>query len=437
MAQGKPPSSTEIYQFLMESQHWPPGQMLDYQRSQLEQLLRHAKAQVPFYETRLDVLFDSHGNIDWSRWDQVPILKRTDVATHYDALQAKALPPGHGKTLTASTSGSTGLPISITHSRLMSDVCRAADWRAHAWWGLDWSKTQVIWHKYNGKYARYGALHDYGPWGPNNEARPSSKSFVADLETSLEERLAHLEKVGASYLFGQGNFPLAASIEMAKRGRHLPLDAVVSHGVQVDEQFHFAMKESFGARFFAMYSSKEGGRMAHMCPMSHRYHVNAECVLLEILDESGKPCPPGQAGHVIVTTIFNSAQPFIRYEQGDVATWAASCSCGTRLPVIERLDGRVYHMFRSPDGTMVPPVIPDDYREVLGAEFWQFVQTEPAKILVRYKPSTSRDSVRELEFSDVVRQFLKYDFSVEYEMISEIPLTPTGKFLKYVNATQS
>ena len=73
-----------IYEMLMESQYWPPEQMLAYQRSQLAQLLRHAKATVPFYKTRLDPVFKKNGEIDWDRWHEIPIVTRADLRDRRD-----------------------------------------------------------------------------------------------------------------------------------------------------------------------------------------------------------------------------------------------------------------------------------------------------------------------------------------------------------------
>ena len=44
--------------------------IVDYQRKLLEKLLRHARAQVPYYRDsgRLDVLFGADGKINWARW---------------------------------------------------------------------------------------------------------------------------------------------------------------------------------------------------------------------------------------------------------------------------------------------------------------------------------------------------------------------------------
>ena len=123
-----PPLRQRIYEMLMESQYWPPEQMLEFQRSQLAQLLRHAKATVPFYKTRLDPVFSENGNIDWNRWHEIPILTRADLRTRRTELLAQELPPGHGPTRDFSTSGSSGVPITVTATSIAS-VKRSA---AHA-----------------------------------------------------------------------------------------------------------------------------------------------------------------------------------------------------------------------------------------------------------------------------------------------------------------
>ena len=88
----------QILEMLMESQYWPPDQMLAYQRSQLGQLLHHARAQVPFYKSSLDPVFRRNGDIDWSRWHEIPIVTRADLRDKRNEMLAATLPPGHGPT---------------------------------------------------------------------------------------------------------------------------------------------------------------------------------------------------------------------------------------------------------------------------------------------------------------------------------------------------
>src|SRR4051812_38723419 len=131
----------DFYEMLMDSQWWSAEDLRDYQRSQLAQLLRHAKANVPFYATRLDAVLKPNGDIDWDRWTEIPIVKRKDMVDHRDAMQARELPAGHGPVGVVSTSGSTGMPVQITTSAIGTIANNGLRLRVHRWHDLDWSKT--------------------------------------------------------------------------------------------------------------------------------------------------------------------------------------------------------------------------------------------------------------------------------------------------------
>ena len=423
--------ANHIYNLFMESQAWDQDALRELQESQLEQLLRHARAEVPFYAKRLDSVFHPSGEINWDRWQDIPILSRLEAAQSFSAMQARSLPPGHGPVSSDSTSGSTGLPLTVNYTRMLGEACLAADWRGHGWWQLDWSKTQVQLHKLSAAQVAEGPHHDHGPWGPADAAL--GKSYAANVDTPLSDFFQHLRDVGADYLFGQGSNMLAAALALQERGERVPLAAVCSHGVTIEDEYAPAMQAGFGARLNAMYSSKEAGRIAHSCTSCSHYHVNAESVLVEILRDDGSPSPPGESGRVVVTPFFNTVQPFIRYEQGDMAAWAVDNSCHIKLPTLSRVDGRIYHLFRYRNGTRFMPLVPDTSRRHLGAAFWQIAQVSADTIEVRYKPDATWQAALEGEFAGHLRDLLKDDFAVRFIHIDELPLTPSGKFLKYAN----
>src|SRR5690606_13660103 len=85
-----------FFELLMESQYWPEDRMRDHQRSLREPLLRHARANVPFYEHRLDPVFRPNGSIDWDRWHEISIVRRSDLLEHRQSMLARIIPPGHG-----------------------------------------------------------------------------------------------------------------------------------------------------------------------------------------------------------------------------------------------------------------------------------------------------------------------------------------------------
>ena len=129
-----------VYDTLMESQYWPREKLRDLQRKHLALLLRHARDYSPFYRDRLDVVLDPRGNIDWDKWNDIPILTRRDLADHGGAMESLALPKGHGGALRATTSGSTGIPITAVASEYANAAGRVAGYRGQTWHGADWSR---------------------------------------------------------------------------------------------------------------------------------------------------------------------------------------------------------------------------------------------------------------------------------------------------------
>jgi phenylacetate-CoA ligase len=76
------------------------------------------------------------------------------------------------------------------------------------------------------------------------------------------------------------------------------------------------------------YSCTELATLALTCPEHDHLHIQAERVLLEILDDQNRPCAPGEVGRVVVTGLVNFATPLIRYEIGDRAVAGSPCPCG-------------------------------------------------------------------------------------------------------------
>ena len=105
-------------------------------------------------------------------------------------------------------------------------------------------------------------------------------------------------------------------------------------------------REAWGVPLVDVYSAEEVGYIALQCPEHEHYHVQAESVLVEILDERGAPAPPGETGRVVVTDLHNFAMPLVRYEIGDYAEVGEPCACGRGLPVLRRIVGRVRNMLR-------------------------------------------------------------------------------------------
>jgi phenylacetate-CoA ligase len=202
--------------------------------------------------------------------------------------------------------------------------------------------------------------------------------------------------------------------------------------------------EAFGVPIIDTYGSGECIFLSNGCRTHPGAHVNADWALLEVIDETGRPVPEGKLGHkALLTNLANFVQPLIRYEVGDRLAMATEpCSCGSRLPRIERIGGRSGDVFwvRSGGG----------YRTLSGYPFqhafeflrevreWQAVQIDRNRIVVRFEmlPDAALDAERartRLNDRLAVNGFGP-ELEIAFEAVPRLAIDPvTGKFRRLVS----
>lgn len=419
----------QFYDMLMRSQYWSAERMQEHQRSQLAQLLLHTRRTVPFYANRLDAVFRPDGSIDWDRWTEIPILTRADLRNSFAEMQASELPPGHGPTMVQSSSGSTGRPIPTTQAYLTAIASDAAMARAHTWHGIDFDKRLLT---LSGADPSSGALPDgtaTGPWGPPFK-RGKGEGILLNLESSPAEQLEFIQRTRPDYLASLPSRARAIAIEAQRQGVKVTLDAVLTRAEGATPAMRELFRTVFGARTIEMYSTQEAARIAHDCPDAQTRHINAETVLVEVVDDRGQLCPEGVSGRIILTPFFNTAQPLIRYEIGDLASLQPRCNCGRTLPVLSAIDGRVSHLFELPDGRRFVPNVHDDDVAEMSIDVWQLAQTSDDTVEFRYVAQQGLDHEALLASLHVS---LLTEFKLVIRRLDAIAPSAGGKHISYVN----
>ncbi|MCC7482234.1 MAG: hypothetical protein IT541_12000 [Hyphomicrobiales bacterium] len=426
-----PTRRQRIFEMLMESQYWPPAIMLEYQRSQLAQLLRHARANVPFYKTRLDPVFKSNGEIDWDRWHEIPIVTRADLRDRRDEMQAASLPPGHGPTKSFSTSGTTGVPITVTVPGIMSAANRATWKRFFRLQDIDGRKRMADFrvNQMNGIPISGECVFNVGGSVVQTEIDPGGQCGVVISRRLLpSHKLDVLQKLNVAYLTDTSTAIEILAHENLARRPALQFEAVIGISMGISDEQRALNRRSFSARTISAYSSKEGALMAFQCGETTHFHTCSETVLLEVLDDKGFPCAIGQPGRAIITPFFQTAQPLIRYEQGDIVTLGDACPCQVRLPVISRIDGRQDSIFRFPDRDVSATGFDQGKaRQLHKATAYQLAQVGPLDIEVRYMCHEDFHPKEIEAIVDHLRTMLHPDLEVTFKRVLDIPYNAGGK----------
>jgi phenylacetate-CoA ligase len=195
------------------------------------------------------------------------------------------------------------------------------------------------------------------------------------------------------------------------------------------------IEETFRGKVFNRYGCREVSTIAAECEFHSGLHVSAESLLVEIVP--AEHTPPGM-GKIIVTDLLNRSFPLIRYEIGDVGSWAEdqSCLCGRGLPLISRLEGRITDFLTLRDGRKLSGVAlltwvfaaMDEVRQV------QFVQHGIGDLTLRYVAGPAFNADTERHLHERLQPFLQGQADLALVRVADIAKEPSGKFRFIVHA---
>jgi phenylacetate-CoA ligase len=401
------------YSRLLRSQYWDREKLKSYVRSQLSETL-NAATKIPFYVAR-------YGDVPkLENFTELPSLKRKDMPELSRAVRG-CFKPGQ-RFSTDWSSGSTGFP-----AEFLFDV-------AH----------QV------GRFAARARFLMEGGWSPLRRTAWVFR-FNFDAEDSDDVQLARSRLFAAKNFFPRSEqyhdlynwlhsidpvflyiFPsyLEEVLPAFESGAPLRnLRAIFTGAEVLEDSTRRRAKEVFGTKVLDIYGSTEAF-IAWQCPNEH-YHINAEHVLVEIVDTAGRPVAAGEMGRVLVTTLENRMMPLVRYEIGDYAIASEDvCQCGRTLPVIGKIVGRGLSLFALKDGRLISPwALVEAVKVQPQIQQFQVIQKATALFVVRYVGELVLSDEAKARVRSAFCQILGYLASVEFQKVSTVDRTAAGKYM--------
>jgi len=423
-------------QFQFEQTQWlTADEIVAHQIPQLGRLLAHAYSTTQFYRQRFDQAGLSPASITGvDDWYKIPLLSRGDIQAAGEALHSNAVPDEHGPRSRLLTSGSTGRPVMILGTAVTQLYWNACTLRDH------------FWHKRSGG-ARLAAIRSLPAdvalapdgltaedWGPATRGiTDTGVSYTLNIHSTVSEQAEWLLRHDPEYLLTYPSNVLALVRHIGPRdGRLSHLREVRTFGELVEPRVREECRETWGLKIVDIYSSQEVGYLALQCPDHEHYHVQAENVLVEVLNEDQRPCVLGEVGRIVVTSLHNFASPLIRYDIGDYAEVGPPCPCGRGLPVLRRIMGRQRNMAVLPGGERRWPSIElaggnalDEFPPILQFQLIQRTLTRMELLLVTPRPLTS---IEEQLLSEWVAQAVGHRFELTLSYVADISRSSSGKF---------
>jgi phenylacetate-CoA ligase len=328
---------------LQATQWWSAEQLLAHQLRRLSSLVAHTWRTVPSQRARLEVAgLQPDAPIDLERWRRLVPLTRRDIQRSGDALWSNAVPAEHGGLLNTTTSGSTGTPVTVRGSVFDAIVGKAVTLRHYLWHPYDFTGRLAAIRRVHGPAYEYPHGRILSRWG-DTATFPfaTGPAAVLSIGASIAQQAHWLRRVNPDYLLTYASNLHFLAVHCREQGINLPrLDHVMSMGEALSAETREECRRAWDVRVIDAYSAQEVGAIALQCPDFERYHVQAETIFVEVVDDHGGPCRPGKTGRVLVTPLNNFAMPLLRYEIGDHAEVGEACECGRGLPTLNRILGR-------------------------------------------------------------------------------------------------
>ena len=407
---------------------WLAANAIDaIQQEKLQRILVHAHGHVPYYRDAIDALgVDPRELAQTETFARLPVLTKATIRRNHDRLQTTAL-AGNRLHLN-STSGSTGEPLEFYTDDGISTYLKASVIRNKEWtgwrrssrevflWGapIDASKVKALRGRVHG--AITGSLF-LSAYDMTEEAMDGYLSSIARHQPILLISYPSILEVFATHC-------------RRRSARVESLRAIITSAETLEPHQRDLIEKTFGARVFNRYGCREVGDIAHECASHTGLHVNSDCVLVEIVDGSGRPCSRGETGDVLVTSLRNYGMPLIRYAIGDRAAWSlrTTCECGRGLPLLAGIEGRSMDVVATRSGKHIGGT----YWTILlrsrpGFTQFQVVQDTPDGVTVRFVRDDRFDAGVLEYYTQRIREKCGAEFHVEFQEEKELERTAAGK----------
>lgn len=371
-----------------------------------------------------------------SGWNDLPVLTKKDLQK---PLKDRLSNGYSEKTVFVNkTSGSSGDPFVFAKDKEAHAITWASIIHRFGWYGIDFNSS------YQARF--YGIPLDFIGYRKERLKDFLSKRYrfpIFDLSDKvLDGVLEHFKTKKFDYINGYtssivlfGKYLQARNIILTDVCPTLKVCMVTSE--MLFEEDKILLEKHLGIPVVNEYGASELDLIAFQSRSdgtNYEWQVNSETLFVEILDENNQPVPYGKEGKVVITSLYNKAHPFIRYEIGDVGILDEKSTL--KKPILKKLIGRTSDIAILPSGKKSPgltfyyvtkSIIEDD------GNVKEFIvrQTKLDSFEIDYVSSEELTLEQILEIEKAIAKYLEPGLHFTYNRKAVLERTKRGKLKQF------
>ncbi len=312
--------------------------------------LKKRKEIVDFHLKNNSFYKELTSKIDTENWNHLPVLTKKNLQKPLSERLSEGFDAK--KVFVNKTSGSSGDPFIFAKDK----PCHALTWASiiyrFGWFGIDFNSS------YQARF--YGIPLDF-----IGNKKERLKDFLSqryrftifDLSDEvLEGFLKDFKTKKFDYINGYTSSIVLFAKFLQKKNLVLKdicpsMKVCVVTSEMLFEEDKLLMETQFGVPIVNEYGASELDLIAFE-NTDGEWQVNAETLFVEILDENNQHVPNGTEGRIVITSLYNKAHPFIRYDIGDIGILDEKSTF--KKPILKKLIGRTNDIAMLPSGKKSP-----------------------------------------------------------------------------------
>lgn len=418
---------------LLRHPYWTPQELARHRNRQLKRIIDHAYMNVPFWHNKLRKIGLKPSEITDSKdLNKIPVVGKEEVRKNLQ--QMISVKSNRERLRKLSTSGSTGQPLHFYIDREEDQHRKARHLRANISCG----------QRLRDKWVTVTSPSQFGEIPRLQRLLRIYALRKISVFMDVSEQLSIIEKLQPDVLEGYSSSLLLLAREIDSLKSRAVTPRIMFSGAElIDSYSRDYIERVFGTPLYDHYATIEFERMAWQCPEKESYHIDADALIMQFVDENGEEVADGESGEIVCTSLSSYAFPFIRYAIGDVGVPSIEkCVCGRSFPLMKMLEGRRDSLLRFPDGRVISPrsltVAMKSFGGYGNIDQFRVVQRKKdfVEVLVKLKDNVAEPKTWAQVLQGHLQSILHLDDSgvnLAVSFTDRIPLDKSGKLMAVVS----